>query len=117
MRGVGNTVVAVDNRVAGVDKRVAKVDDMVAGVNDRVAGVDSRVSCVNTNALNLSLMRYLNPELFRWKGNKDGYSTNCHVSVPLDLIRHVEWSEWIANATLIRASQSPRAGINNGVTG
>ena len=47
VRGVANTVVAIDNRVAGVDSRVAGVDDRVAGVDDRVAGVDDRVASVN----------------------------------------------------------------------
>jgi hypothetical protein len=32
VRGVANTVVAIDNRVAGVDDRVAGVDDKVAKV-------------------------------------------------------------------------------------
>jgi archaellum component FlaC len=46
VRGVGDTVVAVDNRVAGVDDRVAKVDDRVAGVDDKVARVDDTVKIV-----------------------------------------------------------------------
>jgi hypothetical protein len=49
VRGVANTLVAidkgvaalagVDDRVSGVDARVAKVDDRVAGVDDKVAEV------------------------------------------------------------------------------
>jgi hypothetical protein len=46
VRGVGDTVVAVDIRVAGLDDRVAKVDDRVAGVDDKVAGVDDAVKIV-----------------------------------------------------------------------
>ena len=47
VRGVANTVVAMDNRVAGVEDRVAGVDDRVARVDDRVAGVDDRVKAVD----------------------------------------------------------------------
>jgi archaellum component FlaC len=44
VRGIANTIVAIDNRVAGVDNRVASVDDRIAGVDNRVAGVDDRVA-------------------------------------------------------------------------
>ena len=54
VKGVANTLVAMDNRVvgvddrvAGVDARVARVDDRVAGVDDKVAGVDDRIASVN----------------------------------------------------------------------
>ena len=47
VRGVANTVVAIDNRVAGVDSRVAGVDDRIAGVDDRVASVNDRVAVVD----------------------------------------------------------------------
>ena len=43
VRGVANTVVAIDNRVACVDDRVAGVDDRVASVDNRVAGVNDKV--------------------------------------------------------------------------
>ena len=46
VRGVANTVVAIDNRVAGVDDRVAGIGDRVAHVDDRVAYVDDRVANV-----------------------------------------------------------------------
>ena len=36
VRGVANTVVAMDNRVAGVDDRVASVDDRLKVVDDKV---------------------------------------------------------------------------------
>ena len=36
VRGVANTVVAIDNRVAGVDDRVAGVDDRVARATDAI---------------------------------------------------------------------------------
>ena len=39
VRGVVDTVVAIDNRVAGVDDRVAGVDDRVAGIDNKVAEV------------------------------------------------------------------------------
>jgi archaellum component FlaC len=47
VRGVADTLLAVDNRVAGVDDRVAGVDDRVAGVDDRVAGVDAKVTSID----------------------------------------------------------------------
>ena len=47
VRGVANTVVAIDNKVAGVDGRVAGVDDRIAGVDDRVASVNDRVAVVD----------------------------------------------------------------------
>ena len=46
VRGVANTVVAVDNRVADVDDRVAGVDSRVASVEDKVASVDHTVKMV-----------------------------------------------------------------------
>jgi hypothetical protein len=39
VRGVANTVVAMDNRVAGVDDRVASVDDRLKVVDDKVDDV------------------------------------------------------------------------------
>jgi hypothetical protein len=47
VRGVANTVVAIDNRVASVGDRVAVVDDRVAGVDDRVACIDDKVDIVD----------------------------------------------------------------------
>jgi methyl-accepting chemotaxis protein len=47
VKGVADTVVAIDNRVAGVDDRVASVGDQVADVNDQVAGVSNQVSSVD----------------------------------------------------------------------
>ena len=47
VRGVADTVVAMDNRVASVDDRVAGVDDKVTIVNDNVAAVDDRVAGVD----------------------------------------------------------------------
>ena len=44
VRGVANTVAAIDIRVASVDNRVAGVNDGIAGVDNRVAGVDDRVA-------------------------------------------------------------------------
>ena len=36
-----------------------------------------RLFMVRKTTFDQSPMRYLNPELFRWKGNEDGYATNC----------------------------------------
>jgi hypothetical protein len=47
VRGVTNTVVAVNNRVAGVDDRVTGVDSRVACVHDKVASVDGTVKMVD----------------------------------------------------------------------
>ena len=47
LRGVAETVVAIDDRVAGVDDRVAGVDDRVARVDDKVAIVDDSVKVIN----------------------------------------------------------------------
>ena len=47
VRGVADTVVAIDNRVADVDDRVAGVDDRVAGVDDRVASVNDRAVIID----------------------------------------------------------------------
>ncbi|KAI0268521.1 hypothetical protein BGY98DRAFT_1101489 [Russula aff. rugulosa BPL654] len=47
MKGVANTVEAIDDKVVVVDERVAGVDDRVAGVDERVAGVDDRVAGVD----------------------------------------------------------------------
>jgi hypothetical protein len=47
VRGVADSMLAVDNRVAGVDDRVAGVDDRVAGVDDRVASVDAKVASID----------------------------------------------------------------------
>ena len=47
VRGVSNTVVAIEDRVARVDDRVAGVDDRVARVDDRVVIVDDSVKVVD----------------------------------------------------------------------
>jgi hypothetical protein len=47
VKGVADTVVAIDNRVAGVDDRVAGVGDQVAGVGDQVASVGDQVAGVD----------------------------------------------------------------------
>ena len=51
VKGVADTVVAIDNRVASVDDRVASVGGQVADVNEQVAGVvsivEDRVASVN----------------------------------------------------------------------
>ena len=47
VRGVANSVVAIDDRVAGVDDRVAAVDDRVARVDDKVDIVDDSVKVVD----------------------------------------------------------------------
>jgi hypothetical protein len=48
VKGVVDTVAAIDNRVAGVDVRVAGVDDRVASVNDMVVAVDDKVRVVDS---------------------------------------------------------------------
>ena len=47
VRGVADTVSAVDNKLAGVDDRVAGVDDRVAGVDAKVASIDGRVRAID----------------------------------------------------------------------
>ena len=51
VRGVANTMVAIDNRVASVDNRIADVthaiDEGVRGVEEQVLAVDDRVACVD----------------------------------------------------------------------
>ena len=47
VRGVANTLVAIEDGVANVNDRVIDVDVRVAGVDDRVAGVDDRVAMVD----------------------------------------------------------------------
>jgi hypothetical protein len=58
VRGVANTMVAIDNRVASVDNRIADVDDRmtrathaidegVRGVEEQVLAVDDRVTSVD----------------------------------------------------------------------
>jgi archaellum component FlaC len=47
VKGVANTVVAIDNRVADVDDRVACVVDQVARVDDNVKGINARVAIVD----------------------------------------------------------------------
>ena len=53
VRGVANTVVAIDSRVAGVDDRVAGVDDRVAGVDDKVEGIANDVDQVKRSSSHL----------------------------------------------------------------
>ena len=43
VKGVADTVVAIDSRVAGVDDRVADVGDQVADVSDQVVDVSAQV--------------------------------------------------------------------------
>ena len=43
VKGVVDTIEAIDNKVADVDGRVAGVDDRVAGVNEKVVTIDDRV--------------------------------------------------------------------------
>ena len=47
VRGVSNTVVAIEDGVARVDDRVAGVDDRVARVDDKVAIVDDSVKVID----------------------------------------------------------------------
>ena len=49
VRGVANTVVAIEDGVARVDNRVACVDDRVSRVDDRVARIDDKVARVDDN--------------------------------------------------------------------
>ena len=46
VRGVANTVVAIEDGVARVDDRVAGVDDRVASVDDRVTRIDDKVAII-----------------------------------------------------------------------
>ena len=68
VKGVANTLVAMDNRVAsvvdqvsGVDARVARVDDGVCCVDDRLAGVDSKVTGVINGTQIISHSNLTNP--------------------------------------------------------
>ena len=54
VKGVADTVVAVDNRVAEVDDRVAGVSEQVASVSGQVAGVDDRVQQMADEAKRMS---------------------------------------------------------------
>ena len=51
VKGVANTMVAIDNRVASVDNRIADVthaiDEGVRGVEEQVLAVDDRVASVD----------------------------------------------------------------------
>jgi hypothetical protein len=47
VKGVVDTVEAIDNKVANVDDRVADVGDRVTGVDDRVAGVNEKVVTID----------------------------------------------------------------------
>jgi hypothetical protein len=50
VRGVVDTVVAIDNRVVVVDDRVASVNDRVVTVDDRIQKVDNKVTQVIAGA-------------------------------------------------------------------
>jgi hypothetical protein len=50
VRGVVDTVVAIDNRVVVVDERVASVNDRVVTVDDRMQMVDNKVTQVIAGA-------------------------------------------------------------------
>ena len=51
VRGVANTVVAINNRVASVDSRVARathaIDERVRGFGEQVLAVDDRVAGID----------------------------------------------------------------------
>lgn len=51
MKGVVNTVEAIDNKVAAIDERVAGVDDRMTSVNERVVAIDDRVKVVDANLM------------------------------------------------------------------
>jgi hypothetical protein len=55
VRGVANTVLAIDNRVADVDNRVARatdaIDERVRGVGEQVLDVDDRVASVDNKVV------------------------------------------------------------------
>ena len=48
---VNNLVAGVNDRVADVNDRVAAVDDQVVSVNERVVTVDDRVKAVDSNLM------------------------------------------------------------------
>ena len=56
MKGVANTVQAIDDKVVSVDVRVAGVVDRVTGVDERVAGVDERVTGVDDRVAGVNEM-------------------------------------------------------------
>src|SRR5258707_14227314 len=47
VKGVVDTVEAINNKVSSVDGRVAAVNDQVASVGDRVVTIDDRVDVVD----------------------------------------------------------------------
>ncbi len=49
VKGVVDTVEAINNKVASVDGRVAAVNDQVASVGDRVVTIDDRVDVVDNS--------------------------------------------------------------------
>ena len=98
VRGVVDTVIAIDNLVAGVDGRVACVDDRVARVDDNVKDIDdsvkridARVAIVDDSVkavdhkvaevihgtqLSLSQASKIQFEPLRWKGSKESHQTS-----------------------------------------
>src|SRR5258708_39383697 len=59
VKGVVDTVEAIDNKVASVDGRVAAVNDPVVAVHDQVASVNERVVTIDdrVKVVNNSLMQ------------------------------------------------------------
>ncbi len=51
VKGVADTVEAIDNKVAGIENQMASVHDQVADVNERVVAVDDRVKVVDNNVM------------------------------------------------------------------
>ncbi len=50
VKGVADTVEAIDNKVAGIENQMASIHDQVADVNERVA-VDDRVNVIDNNVM------------------------------------------------------------------
>ena len=53
VKGVVDTVEAIDNKMVRIDNRVAVVDDQVTSVNERVVTVDNRVKVVDSNLMQI----------------------------------------------------------------
>jgi hypothetical protein len=80
LKGVVDTVEAIDNKVADVDDRVADVSDQVAGVDDRVKEVAGDVDEMRRLSFNLTSAEYV--VLLILSGNQLRETTHKWLSPP-----------------------------------
>ena len=121
VKGVADTVVAIDNRVADVDDRVAGVSEQVASVSGQVAGVDDRVQRMADEAKRLSspsssvpnvdlpilLGNQLRESIHRWLSPPDP-STNHNIACGTHHKKPASWffqgnifQEWKSTGSLL----------------